>query len=291
MVRRKQQSGLDDFFKFLVEMPWWVGPICAALVFAFLRFLIPAIMGNVGKPDDPMAKTFSAIFVPISTRLAPFAGLAVLAIWGLAEMKKWTNRQRLDHQTGLSSIGGLSWQEFEELVTEAYRREGFAVERTGNASGDGGVDVVLRRGSQKTLVQCKHWKTWTVGVAVVRDLRGAMADEKADYGIVVSYGTFTPEAEAYAERNRITLIGGETLDRMIRAVQKTSHVEVTTTVGTASPSITRAHPAARTATQAAPACPHCGTAMVVRTAKRGVNAGSQFWGCPGYPDCQGTRPI
>jgi restriction system protein len=39
-----------------------------------------------------------------------------------------------------------------------------------------------------------------------------------------------------------------------------------------------------------PTCPACGKPMVVRTARKGERAGSQFWGCSGYPDCKGTRP-
>jgi restriction system protein len=31
--------------------------------------------------------------------------------------------------------------------------------------------------------------------------------------------------------------------------------------------------------------------MVLRTAKQGPNAGSQFWGCSGYPRCRGTRKV
>ena len=37
-----------------------------------------------------------------------------------------------------------------------------------------------------------------------------------------------------------------------------------------------------------PTCPKCGKLMVIRTAKSGKNAGSQFWGCTAYPDCKGT---
>ena len=40
-----------------------------------------------------------------------------------------------------------------------------------------------------------------------------------------------------------------------------------------------------------PECPRCGKLMVLRTAKTGKNAGSQFWGCSGYPDCKGVIPI
>lgn len=38
-----------------------------------------------------------------------------------------------------------------------------------------------------------------------------------------------------------------------------------------------------------PVCPRCGKEMVLRTAKRGPNPGSQFWGCSGYPNCRATR--
>ena len=41
--------------------------------------------------------------------------------------------------------------------------------------------------------------------------------------------------------------------------------------------------------QAPPACPLCGKLMALRTARKGRNAGSQFWGCCGYPECKGTR--
>lgn len=33
-------------------------------------------------------------------------------------------------------------------------------------------------------------------------------------------------------------------------------------------------------------CPACGSAMVLRNAKRGKNAGNQFWGCSEYPQCK-----
>jgi len=40
-----------------------------------------------------------------------------------------------------------------------------------------------------------------------------------------------------------------------------------------------------------PACQLCGKPMVLRTAKQGKNAGSQFLGCSGYPECKGTTSV
>ena len=41
----------------------------------------------------------------------------------------------------------------------------------------------------------------------------------------------------------------------------------------------------------APVCPKCSGPMALRTARKGGNAGSQFWGCCGYPKCKGLRPL
>lgn len=36
-------------------------------------------------------------------------------------------------------------------------------------------------------------------------------------------------------------------------------------------------------------CPKCGSNMVLRTTKRGENAGKQFWGCSAFPKCKAYR--
>lgn len=38
-------------------------------------------------------------------------------------------------------------------------------------------------------------------------------------------------------------------------------------------------------------CPKCGSSMVLRTSKRGKNAGNQFWGCSGYPKCRVVQDV
>ncbi len=36
-------------------------------------------------------------------------------------------------------------------------------------------------------------------------------------------------------------------------------------------------------------CPKCGGTLVLRTAKQGIHAGEQFWGCSNYPKCRYIR--
>ncbi|MCH8493433.1 MAG: NERD domain-containing protein [Idiomarina sp.] len=48
---------------------------------------------------------------------------------------------------------------------------------------------------------------------------------------------------------------------------------------------------ARADTSAERKCPKCGSSLVLRKAKRGANAGKEFWGCSGYPKCRLVQNI
>jgi len=73
----------------------------------------------------------------------------------------------VDGQASIDRIRALPWREFELLVAEAYRRKGYRVAERGGGGADGGIDIELRAGGKTLVVQCKRWKTRTVGVAMV----------------------------------------------------------------------------------------------------------------------------
>lgn len=282
MTRRAGDSALDMLYGTLVKAPWWLGPILAVIAYATFLYLVPAIIEVSTGAASNASQPVSGVLVSISRGTAPFAAFLVIAVWGFAELKKLADRRRLDRQTGLESVAHLNWAEFEELVAEAFRRDGYVAERTGSGGGDDGYDVRLERDGRMTLVQCKHWRARKVGVNVVRELRGVMASHSADAGIVVTYGTFTEEAAAFARDSRMTLIGGQRLVEMIGSVQKRQHVQTNRTASRSDAEVspTSAQP---------PACPVCSSPMVLRTARRGPHAGSRFWGCSRYPSCRGVR--
>jgi four helix bundle suffix protein len=47
----------------------------------------------------------------------------------------------------------------------------------------------------------------------------------------------------------------------------------------------------KTHKQNVPACPNCGKPMTQRKATTGKNAGKEFWGCTGFPDCKTVQEI
>ena len=90
------------------------------------------------------------------------------------------------------ALDGMSWREFEMLVGEGFRLQGYQVVETGGGGADGGIDLVLTKpgksGGEKFLVQCKQWRAFKVGVDVVRELYGVMAARGATGGFRGDFG-------------------------------------------------------------------------------------------------------
>jgi restriction system protein len=106
---------------------------------------------------------------------------------------------------------------FERLCQRLLRESGFESVTVIGKSGDGGLDGigVLEVNpfvSFKVLFQCKRY-SGSVTPSQVRDFRGAMMG-RADKGIILTTGTFTPEAKKEAIRDgvpAIELVDGEKL--------------------------------------------------------------------------------
>jgi restriction system protein len=98
---------------------------------------------------------------------------------------------------------------FERLVQRLLRESGFIqVEVTGR-TGDSGIDgkgIARIHGfmSFHVLFQCKRWKG-SVSAGEIRDFRGAMVG-RADKGLFITTGTFTPAAVKEATRDGATPI-------------------------------------------------------------------------------------
>jgi restriction system protein len=125
--------------------------------------------------------------------------------------------------TLIAKLQSIEPAAFERLCQRLLREHGFTrVEVTGK-SGDGGIDGqgVLRVNlvSFHVLFQCKRYKG-SVGSSTIRDFRGAMQG-RADKGLVITTGTFTPDARKEATRDgapAIDLIDGEALCDLLREV-------------------------------------------------------------------------
>lgn len=265
-------------------LPWWAGVALAVVSYFVLHsFAIakPPAALLPGQAGVALVRMMSATLANIGQYLVP-----VICLAG-AGVSFWRRRQRqglvanVVQAKSADALDGMSWQEFELLVGEAFRLQGFGVAETGGGGADGGVDLVLTKGSEKFLVQCKQWKAYRVGVEIVRELYGVMAAKGATGGFVVTSGSFSKDAREFADGRNVKLVDGQRLFGLLNQAKQS--------LGSQAKS-----PAARptmTPTQSEPTCPVCASPMILRTAKKGANAGSQFWGCSKYPGCRGTRAI
>lgn len=126
----------------------------------------------------------------------------------------------------------ISPDAFERLAQRLLRESGFVqVEVTGR-TGDGGIDgkgIARIHGfmSFHVIFQCKKYQG-SVSAGDIRDFRGAMVG-RADKGLFITTGTFTPAALKEATRDGappIDLVDGEQLAEKLKELQLGLHTEM-----------------------------------------------------------------
>jgi restriction system protein len=150
----------------------------------------------------------------------------------------------------------------------------FIVNRRGGAKADGGIDLILERDGNRTAVQCKHWQKWNVGVKTVRELLGAMTAERIERGILVTLRGYTDAAAHFAKEHGVELLAEDGLISLLDSANLKTDQEFL-----------------RLINDRRKFCPKCESEMVLRTSKKGSNAGSQFWGCSTFPRCRFTLAV
>lgn len=73
------------------------------------------------------------------------------------------------HARNADALDDMSWREFEQVVGEAYRLQGYRVTEIGGNGPDGGVDLVLAKGGE-ILSAMQAVRAYKVGVTTVREL-------------------------------------------------------------------------------------------------------------------------
>ncbi len=293
MARRKQSAPINDIMFIFSKLPWWLGLIFAPLSYVFISSYAVAPVFDTSNPTQFFINTAifqaAAIFQYVIPALIILGSLK--SLFGMLKRIMLLNGVRnAAHDDPAQALAKISWAEFEMLVGQYFKELGYKVVETGGRA-DGGVDLRLRKATGELfLVQCKHWKTSKVPVNIVREIFGVMQAEQASGAFVVASGVFTKDAATFAKGKAIELLDGATLIAAIK--QRPTSAAIPTSAAVPTPQVNQA-PQAKVEPMLSmqpttPACPICQSAMVLRTAKRGANAGNSFFGCSKYPLCRGT---
>ena len=157
-------TALDDWLtRGVGRLGVWKPLVLAAVMYSGIGLVLPLSV-------DANRSTLVALNIA-----GVLLGFVVILAWSLSILQASARRQLVDWTTDLQL---LSSREFEWLVGELMRREGWQVTETGReGEPDGNIDLRMARGGQIRLVQCKRWESWTVGVDEVRKLGGTLMRE------------------------------------------------------------------------------------------------------------------
>jgi restriction system protein len=206
--------------------------------------------------------------VAISLFIGTVVGLALVLV---ARERERFRTAAIDHTGDIAALRKKPWGEFETLVGQVFRAQGYVVKERGGLKRDHGVDLIAERDKERVLIQCKHWLAWKVGEGQVKELYADVKTQAFTEGRLVTCGRFTEFAMSWAKRNGIRLIDGESLVQLIQLTGISDRPPAPAD-GKLAPTLT------------APRCPNCHTPL-----RRHSNRydESRFWGCPN-PACNWT---
>ena len=154
-MARRSSSIIED----LCALPWWVSVLFAAIIYIGVTFVLPALLSG---------HAITANLAKLAEQTGWMLAVLFLVPAPIAAFREYRRKRLLDAQADLSSIRDLTWQEFEALVSEWFRRIGYTVMEKGGSRADGGIDLVATAHHEKILIQCKHWRSRTSSVTASR---------------------------------------------------------------------------------------------------------------------------
>jgi len=214
---------------------------------------------------------FPTLYRAGNVAISLFIGMVVgLALVLVARERERYRAAAIDRTGDIAALRKKPWGEFETLVGQVFRGQGYLVKERGGFKRDHGVDLIAQRGKERVLIQCKHWLAWKVGEGQIKELYADVKTQEFSEGWLVTCGRFTEFARSWAKGNEIRLIDGESLVQLIQLARISDRPQAPADAKLAATLTTR--------------CPNCDTPL-----RRHSNRydESRFWGCPN-PECNWT---
>jgi restriction system protein len=184
-------AGKESLFAVLSRQPWWLSVLVAGALFGSAQLFLPAMIS-------------AAIAIP-------FLGIACYAGW-----RQLRAPGAADVEATLSRIRNMPWENFSAVISEAYRRDGYAVTEVFK----GAVDLKLDKAGRITVVSCKRWKVAHTGIGPLRDLLEAKKAQDAAECIYIAAGDITANAREFATQKSIRVLQGTALAILIARVER-----------------------------------------------------------------------
>ncbi|MEQ2529184.1 restriction endonuclease [Bacillaceae bacterium CLA-AA-H227] len=192
-----------------------------------------------------------------------------IGVYAVFEILDYQKSKKL-LQSGIGDIDTMDGFQFEHYLVELFKKYNYKAIRTPD-SGDYGADLILKKDTQKIVVQAKRYSK-NVGIKAVQEVLGAKSFYKADEAWVVANNNYTKAAKKLADESSVRLIARDELISLLLRLQNNNRPnpkEIKATVEV----------------KEKKTCPACGSEMVLRNSKHGV-----FYGCTSFPKCTHINP-
>lgn len=279
----------------LLRQYWWL--ILLIIAASILKLFVPVIKGRIGEGlvnlaaklrlDPKVYNLIKDVTIPskngttqIDHIIVSVFGLFVIEtknykgwIYGSTKQKQWTQNiygkkhrfqnplhQNYAHTTALSDLLGISKDRIHGVVC---------------FMGDAEFKTEIPEGvfiQGRYVDHIKSFKTPVFSADEVSSITQRIESGRFERGIKTNWQHVQQFRRKHAEDREIPSPGaGENPpSKMVQETARSSNTP---------------HP------KHPKSCPKCGEEMVLRTARRGANAGNQFWGCSAFPKCRTTRPL
>lgn len=170
----------NSLFAILLRSPWWISLGIGLGIGLVATALLPADMRVVGAVSG-----------------FPFLVIAVMALrrqWHLPSAKRVEATRQ--------ALATMTWPAFAALLEQAFRRDGYSVQRGRQPN----VDFELERAGRRLLVSAKRWKSAHTGLEALRPLQTAReAGEGAVDALYIGLGPLSDQARPYAAEHALTV--------------------------------------------------------------------------------------
>ncbi len=188
--RVKLKMAPNSLFAVLLRSPWWISLAIVLVVALASRALLPEQ------------------YVPFGV----MGGFPFLVIGGIAAYRQFRAPSDAEVAHTLAALGALPWNEFCDLLDQAYTRQGYTVQRS---KGDA-ADLQLVKAGRTTLVGARRWKAANQGVDAVRSLVQARDAQDASHCVYLAIPAVGDNARRFAASNQVALVTGPDLARMLQ---------------------------------------------------------------------------
>jgi restriction system protein len=188
----KLKMAPNSLFAILLRSPWWIS------------VAIALILGLIG-----------AALLPERFRvIGALSGLPFGVIGAIAARRQWQLPSAARVAQTQQALATMAWPAFAALLEQAFRRDGYTVQRGTSAA----VDFELWRQGRCMLVSARRWKSARTGQEALRALQAARDAAAAPDALYIGLGELSDNARPFATRHGIVIWQGPELAQALRGL-------------------------------------------------------------------------